>query len=110
MAAVDPMTDDALHLALNHQILEYSKMLGHLTVNPVHTVNTFQTPAMSPAIDVPGVDYELIRQDTSASHGEKMRGLHEEHEIALENMNLREGYPESAIPQTAEEIKAQILS
>ena len=71
-------------------------------------VNTFQTPAMSPAIDVPGVDYELIRRDTSASHGEKMRGLHEEHEIALENMNLREGYPESAIPQTAEEIKAQI--
>jgi universal stress protein E len=109
LAAVDPMTDDALHLALNHQILEYSKMLGHLTVNPVHTVNTFQTPAMSPAIDVPGVDYELIRQDTSASHGEKMRGLHEEHEIALENMNLREGYPESAIPQTAEEIKAQIV-
>ncbi|MFT4941299.1 MAG: universal stress protein E [Paraglaciecola sp.] len=109
LAAVDPMTSDERHIALNHEILEYTKMLGHLTENIMHTVNTFQTPSMSPATDLPGIDYELIRKDTSNAHKEKMQSLLMKHDVAAENMHVVEGSPENTIPKIAQEIGAQLV-
>jgi universal stress protein E len=109
LSAVDPMADDKAHIALNHKILEYTKMLGHLTESPMHTVNTFQTPSMSPATDLPGIDYDLIRRDTARAHTEKMKSLMEKHDVAAENMHVVEGAPESAISRKAQEINAQLV-
>lgn len=109
LAAVDPMTDDPAHIALNHDVLEYTKMLGHLTENEVHSVNTFETPAMSPALDLPGIDYDMLRKDTATAHREKMASLMTEHVLDEDNMHLAEGSPEIAIAKTATDIKAQIV-
>ncbi|MFT5675597.1 MAG: universal stress protein E [Paraglaciecola sp.] len=109
LAAVDPMTDDETHIALNHKILEYTKMLGHLIESSMHTVNTFQTPSMSPTTDLPGIDYDLIRKDTASAHNQKMQTLLEKHDVAAENMHVVEGSPEAAIAKTAQEIDAQLV-
>jgi universal stress protein E len=109
LAAVDPMTDDPAHIALNHDVLEYTKMIGHLTENETHSINTFETPAMSPAIDLPGIDYDLIRKDTATAHQNKMASLMTEHAFEADNMHLVEGSAEVAIANTADNIKAQIV-
>ncbi|MFT5313284.1 MAG: universal stress protein E [Paraglaciecola sp.] len=109
LAAVDPMTNDPAHIALNHDVLEYTKMLGHLTENAIHSVNTFETPAMSPAIDLPGIDYDLMRKDTAAMHQKKMALLMTEHAFEVDNIHLAEGSAEIAIAHTAKDIKAQIV-
>jgi universal stress protein E len=73
LIAIDPMTDDEKHIALNHKILEYSKMIAHLTENPIHTINTFETPSMMLAIGVPGFNYELIRKNNHRAHEDYSR-------------------------------------
>ncbi|MFQ3198190.1 MAG: universal stress protein E [Paraglaciecola sp.] len=109
LAAVDPMAADPKHIALNHQVLEYSKMLAHVTETEAHAVNTYEAPIMSPSVDLPGIDYEVLRQETGKIHTEKMHQLLTENNFSTEHMHVVQGRPDIAIDQLANELEAQIV-
>ena len=111
LAAIDPFARDNKHIALNHNILEYSKMLAHITATQLHSINTFETPSMGPSMDVgwANIDFESIRIDTSNAHKNKMQTLLEEHDLSSIPFHVIEGRAETAIPQIAKEIDAQLL-
>jgi universal stress protein E len=64
---------------------------------------------MSPATDIPGIDYESIKMDTTSAHKDKMQTFLQNYEITAENMHVVEGIPETAISDTAQKIKAQLV-
>jgi len=111
LAAVDPTVRDKEHIALNHNILEYSKMLAHVTETQLHSVNTFETPNMGPSIEIgwANIDFESIRVDTCNIHKNKMETLLKEHDLLINTFHVIEGQADIAIPNIAKEIDAQLL-
>jgi universal stress protein E len=111
LAAIDPTATDKKHIALNHNILEYSKMLAHVTKTQLHSVNTFETPSMAPSMDVgwANIDFESIKVDFSNAHKNKMESLLKEHDLFINPYHVVEGPAEMAIPKIAKKIDAQLL-
>jgi universal stress protein E len=111
LAAIDPTTNDQKHIALNHNILEYSKMLAHITKTQLHSVNTFETPNIGPSMDVgwANIDFQSIKVDTSNAHKNKMESLLKEHDLFINPYHVIEGPAEIAIPKIAKKIDAQLL-
>lgn len=111
LAAIDPTADNKEHIALNHNILEYSKMFAHLTETELHSVNTFETPNMGPSMDVgwANIDFESIKVDFSNAHKNKMQSLLKEHYLLNNPFHVIEGPADIAIPNVAKEIDAQLL-
>ena len=111
LAAIDPTTKDKKHIALNHNILEYSKMIAHITSTQLHSVNTFETPSMGPSMDVgwANIDFESIKVDTSNAHKNKMETLLKEHDLFINPYHVIEGPADKAIPKIAKKIDAQLL-
>ena len=109
IAAVDPTASDAEHIELNNSIIEYSKMLGKLTDNPVFGVSSYTVPSVIPATGLPGVDYDLIRHDTFKTYEEKMQALLTAHKIPLKNIHIIEGHAERSIPKFVEESHSQLV-
>jgi universal stress protein E len=111
LAAIDPNTADKEHIALNHTILDYAKMLAHVTETQLHSVNTFETPSMGPYMDVgwANIDFESIKVDFSNAHKNKMQTLLKEHDLLNNHFHVIEGPAEIAIPNLAKEMDAQLL-
>jgi len=111
LAAIDPTASDKKHIALNHDILEYSKMLAHITETQLHSVNTFETPSMGPTMDVgwANIDFDSIKVETSNAHKNKMETLLKEHDLFINPYHVIEGRADLAIPNIAKEIDAQLL-
>jgi universal stress protein E len=109
VAAVDPRTEDPDHQQLNDKILEYSKLIGKMTDNPVFGVSSYTVPSVSPAIGLPGVDYDLIHRDAFRAYEEKMQALLKSHDIPLNCMRIIEGHPQRSIPKFVEHIDAQLV-
>ncbi|WP_293749850.1 universal stress protein UspE [uncultured Paraglaciecola sp.] len=111
LAAIDPTANDKEHITLNHNILEYSKMLAHVTATPLHSVNTFETPSMEPRMGVgwANIDFASIKKDIGKAHKTKMESLLKEHELFNQPYHVIEGQADIAIPKLAKEIDAQLL-
>jgi universal stress protein E len=111
LAAIDPTAIDEKHIALNHSILEYSKILAQMTETELHTVNTFETPSMGQSMDMgwANIDFQSIKVDIRNAHKNKMEILLKEHDLANSSFHLIEGQADIAIPDTAKKIDAQLL-
>lgn len=111
LAAIDPTTSDKKHIELNHNILEYAKMIAHITATQLHCVNTFETPSMGPSMDVgwANIDFESIKVDTSNAHKNKMETLLKEHDLFINPYHVIEGRADQVIPKIAKKIDAQLL-
>ncbi|MGK0306538.1 MAG: universal stress protein E [Gammaproteobacteria bacterium] len=111
LAAIDPTATDKKHMDLNHNTLEYSKMLAHVTKTQLHSVNTFETPSMEPTMGVgwANINLESIKIDTSNAHKNKMETLLKEHDLFIHPYHVLEGRADIVIPNIAKKIDAQLL-
>jgi universal stress protein E len=109
LAAVDPMAFDDKHMALNQQILEFTKMLAQVTQAQPHTINTYRSIRHLPSVDLPGLDYDTLRKETATAHRQKMQNLLASHDFLSEHMHVVEGQADIEIPRVANELEAQIV-
>lgn len=111
LAAVDPTASDVNHIALNHTILEYGKMLTHSIETKLHCVNTYETPSIGPAMSMGGVnvDYQSISVDICNANKSKMQRLLSEHKLTNNPWQVLEGDADIVIPKMAKEIDAQLV-
>ena len=111
LAAVDSNAKDEQHKTLNQNILEYSKMLAHMTETQLHTVNTYETPSMASSMDAgwANIDFQSIKKDTENAHQEKMKILLEQHNLLDNHYHVIEGRADYTIPKLAEQIDAQLM-
>ncbi|MDB4327347.1 universal stress protein [bacterium] len=111
LAAIDPTVLDQKHIALNHNILEYSKMLADVTKTQLHSVSAFETPNMAPSMDVgwSNIDFESIKVETTNVHKNKMETLLKEHDLFTSPYHVLEGRADIAIPNITKKIDAQLL-
>jgi universal stress protein E len=106
LAAIDLIATDKKHMALNNNILEYSKMLAHMAKTQLHSVNIFETPSMEPTMGVgwANINLESIKIDTSNAHKNKMETLLKEHDLFIHSYHVLEGRADIVIPNIAKKL------
>ncbi|MFT6952271.1 MAG: nucleotide-binding universal stress UspA family protein [Paraglaciecola sp.] len=87
-------------------------MLAPVIETQAHAVNTFEPPGInlaSPSVDLPGLDYGVLRQKIIKHHTEKMHTLLTNNGFLTEHMHLVEGQAETAIQQFSKKLKTQLV-
>jgi universal stress protein E len=107
--AIDPIAFDETHIELNNSILEYGKMLSQLTNNKLNIVSSFTIPSPSSTLDLPPVDYDLIRKNNKSSIETKLQALLKQHQLPLENIHVVEGSPNRALSDFIVKSGSQLL-
>jgi universal stress protein E len=108
-AAVDAMTKDSSHKQLNSEVLDYAKMLGKMSHNPIYALTSFYIPPVSTAMGVPGVDYEMILTNTQKSYQQRLQELVKPHNLPATNLYVAEGDAELAISRFAKENQVSLM-
>ena len=109
IAAIDPLTNDPDHMALNHQVMSYAMLLARFTSAPLHVVNTFVCPAISAGSGLPGFDFSRIAKDTANFHRSKMNDFISDYAIDPERVHILEGDADVCIPDLARKLEAQVV-
>jgi universal stress protein E len=107
--AIDTDAQDDAHVELNERIILCGKQLSTLTENEINVVSTYTLPSTSPAVGLPGVDFDLIRHETLKAREKKLQALLAAHDIPIANIHIIEGAPERAIPRFVQETNSQLL-
>jgi universal stress protein E len=86
-------------------------MLAYATKTVFHTVNTYETPSMAPAIGMGyiNIDFERVKKDTAQSHTRKVQSLLNDNEMPNNQFHIVQGAPEDAIPALADQLDTQLL-
>lgn len=111
LAAVDVITTDDEHMALNKDVLESAKLLSHLHVTPLHVVTAYTTYSVSAGMDFPTLDIHQLNTNTENFHRDKLSELLKQNQLDLKlaNMHVESGVPEVVIPHVVKQISAQLL-
>lgn len=109
LAAVDSTTDDPIHVALNRRVLEIAQMIAKLNESDLHVINTYETPTISPNLELLNFDVKAMRKNAAQWHSQKLKSLISEQHFKTEQIHVVEGASELAIPKVANEIHAQIV-
>jgi universal stress protein E len=109
LAAVDPTATDDAHKALNQEIIFAANTLAALTNTSVHLINSYETPTLSPSLDLANFDVQQMYENAAQWHETQMHSLVDQQGFSKDHLHLVAGAPETVIPQIAEKIHAQVV-
>ena len=109
IAAVNIGTDDPEHDALNTKVVETAKHFCSLLSSHLHLVNAFPGAVMNLAIEIPEFDPHGYTANVEQHHRGAMIDFAANYAIPAEHQHVVQGLPESAIPQTAANIDAELV-
>jgi universal stress protein E len=109
LAAVDPTATDDAHKALNQEIIFAANTLAALTSTNVHIINSYETPTLSPSLDLVNFDAAQMHKNAAQWHAKQMHSLVAQQGFSKDHIHVVEGAPETVIPQVAEQIQAQVV-
>lgn len=109
LAAVDPTATDDAHKLLNQEIIFAANTLAALTNTSVHLINSYETPTLSPSLDLPNFDVQQMCANAAHWHATQMHSLVDQQGFSKDHIHVVAGAPEDVIPQIASQIHAQLV-
>ena len=98
-------------------LLQSADFLANAYGAAVYAVNAFQLP-ISPGVvagptgtatAIPLLDNKELRESTVKRHSDYMRALVQRFDIPINHVRIREGPPDSVVPDVAEEVAADLI-
>lgn len=109
VAGIDVDDGDEAHKQLNEVVLQQADLLSRVLGAPIHVVYAFAPAVIAGrAAATDPLAYE-ISHDRYEELLARAQGIAEAHGIAADNVHLREGAPELAVSQYAEEVNANVI-
>ncbi|MGO4894464.1 universal stress protein [Flavobacterium sp. W21_SRS_FM6] len=111
LAAVDVLTTDADHIALNSAVIASAKLFSHIQLSSLHVVNAYTTYAVSAAMDFPTLDVKQLNSNTENYHRDKLNQLLEQNQLVPKpsQLHVESGLPDLAIAKVVGELKPQLV-
>lgn len=103
--------------ASDTELLRSAEFLAGTCDATIYPVNAFQLP-VSPGVvagrtatpaAIPALENKELRETTVKRHSDFMRALVEPFDIPLDHVRIREGRPDTAVPEIAEEVAADLI-
>ncbi|AZZ97895.1 universal stress protein UspE [Pseudoalteromonas sp. R3] len=109
LAAVNAVSDDEQHQALNHRIIKDAQFLCELANASLSLVNTYPATPVNIAIEIPEFNPSQYNEAVKKHHEEETWALAERFGLGKAQCVIKEGLPEDVIPHIAKEHNAELV-
>ncbi|TMP27869.1 universal stress protein UspE [Pseudoalteromonas rubra] len=109
LAAVNAVSDDEQHQALNHRIIKDAQFLCELANASLSLVNTYPATPVNIAIEIPEFNPSQYNEAVKKHHEEETWALAEHFGLGKAQCVIKEGLPEDVIPHIANEHNAELV-
>lgn len=109
LAAVNAVSENEQHLALNDRIIKDAKFLCELANAKLNLVNAYPATPVNIAIEIPEFNPSVYNESVKKHHLESTYELADKHQIAHQNCAIEEGLPEDVIPDVAARLNSELV-
>lgn len=109
LAAVNAVSENDQHLALNHRIINDARYICDLANAQLNLVNAYPATPVNISIEIPEFNPGVYNESVKQHHFEATLALAGEHKIAKQHCFIEEGLPEDVIPEVAARLNSELV-
>ncbi|WP_111979275.1 universal stress protein UspE [Algibacillus agarilyticus] len=109
IAAINASSDQSYHQSLNHKIIKTARDIANCLHSKTILVNAFPSVPVNLGIEIPNFEPHTYLTSVKSLHIEGVHTYANQFDIPTEDCLIREGLPESVVPEIAEEIDAELV-
>ena len=109
LAAVNAVSENDQHIALNKRIIKDAQFLCELANAKLNLVNAYPATPINIAIEIPEFNPSLYNESVKKHHRESTNALATEFTLTTEQCFIEEGLPEDVIPDIANRLNSELV-
>lgn len=109
LAAVNAVSENDEHVALNKRIIKDAQFLCELANAKLNLVNAYPATPINIAIEIPEFNPGLYNESVKKHHIESTNELAKEFNLTSEQCFIEEGLPEDVIPDVANRLNSELV-
>ena len=109
LAAVNAISENEQHLALNNRIIKDAQFLCELANAKLSLVNAYPATPVNIAIEIPEFNPSVYNESVKKHHIESTHTLASKHNISHQACAIEEGLPEDVIPDVAARLNSELV-
>lgn len=109
LAAVNAVSENDQHIALNKRIIKDAQFLCELANAKLNLVNAYPATPINIAIEIPEFNPSLYNESVKKHHRESTNALATEFTLTSEQCFIEEGLPEDVIPDIANRLNSELV-
>ncbi|MCQ8877047.1 universal stress protein UspE [Pseudoalteromonas shioyasakiensis] len=109
LAAVNAVSENEQHLALNDRIIKDAQFLCELANAKLNLVNAYPATPVNIAIEIPEFNPSVYNESVKQHHLESTHALADKHQIPHQACAIEEGLPEDVIPDVASRLNSELV-
>lgn len=109
LAAVNAVSENEQHLALNKRIITDAQFLCELANATLNIVNAYPATPVNIAIEIPEFNPNLYNESVKKHHIESTNKLADEFNVGKAQCFIEEGLPEDVIPDVAKRLNSELV-
>lgn len=109
LAAVNAVSENDQHIALNKRIIKDAQFLCELANAKLNLVNAYPATPINIAIEIPEFNPSLYNESVKKHHIESTNALATEFTLTTEQCFIEEGLPEDVIPDIANRLNSELV-
>jgi len=109
LAAVNAVSENDQHIALNKRIIKDAQFLCELANAKLNLVNAYPATPINIAIEIPEFNPSLYNESVKKQHIESTNALATEFTLTTEQCFIEEGLPEDVIPDIANRLNSELV-
>ncbi|MEN8635802.1 universal stress protein UspE [Pseudoalteromonas distincta] len=109
LAAVNAVSENEEHVALNKRVIKDAQFLCELANAKLNLVNAYPATPINIAIEIPEFNPGLYNESVKKHHIESTNALAAEFNLSQEQCFIEEGLPEDVIPDVAKRLNSELV-
>lgn len=109
LAAVNSVSENEQHLALNNRIIKDAQFLCELANAKLNLVNAYPATPVNIAIEIPEFNPSIYNESVKKHHVESTYELANKYTIPHSDCAIEEGLPEDVIPDVAARLNSELV-
>ncbi|MBB1384854.1 MULTISPECIES: universal stress protein UspE [Pseudoalteromonas] len=109
LAAVNAVSENEQHMALNKRIIKDAQFLCELANAKLNLVNAYPATPINIAIEIPEFNPGLYNESVKKHHIDSTNELAAEFNLRQEQCFIEEGLPEDVIPDVAKRLNSELV-
>ncbi|MBL1385144.1 MAG: universal stress protein UspE [Colwellia sp.] len=109
LAAVNAVSENDQHIALNKRIIKDAQFLCELANAKLNLVNAYPATPINIAIEIPEFNPSLYNESVKKHHIESTNALATKFTLTTEQCFIEEGLPEDVIPDIANRLNSELV-
>lgn len=109
LAAVNSVSENEQHLALNNRIIKDAQFLCELANAKLSLVNAYPATPVNIAIEIPEFNPSVYNESVKKHHVKSTHELASKHQISHQDCAIEEGLPEDVIPDVAARLNSELV-